>query len=97
MPRACPQAERDKKLTELFASVLSKINTDRKFVIGRVEEFQRRQKARADELEREGRKLAESNQEIPADEQSGPGTPSSRPSSRNTTGTPASSRSVSRT
>ncbi len=67
-----PAAERDKKLTELFASVLSKINSDRQFVIGRVEEFQRRQKARADELEREGRKLAESNQQIPADEELGP-------------------------
>ncbi len=64
-----PAGERDKKLTELFASVLSKINTDRKFVMGRIEEFQRRQKARADEIEREGQKLAEHNQAIPADEQ----------------------------
>jgi hypothetical protein len=54
-----PEAERDKKLTELFASVLNEINTDRAFVMGRVEEFQRRQKARAAELEREGQKLAE--------------------------------------
>jgi hypothetical protein len=67
-----PAGERDKKLTALFASVLSKINTDRQFVIGRVEEFQRRQKARAKELEREGRKLSEMNQEIPPDEQAGP-------------------------
>jgi hypothetical protein len=54
-----PEAQRDQKLTQLFASVLEKINTDRQFVIGRVEEFQRRQKARAAELEREGQKLAE--------------------------------------
>jgi len=67
-----PQAERDQKLTQLFASVLSSINKDRKFVMGRVEEYQRRQKARADEIEREGQKLAESNQEIPPDEQLGP-------------------------
>jgi hypothetical protein len=58
---AQPEAERDKRLTELFASVFSKINTDRQFVIGKVEEFQRRQKARAVELEREGQKLAEKN------------------------------------
>lgn len=54
-----PEAERDKKLTELFASFLAEINSDRQFVMGRVEEFQKRQKARAAELEREGQKLAE--------------------------------------
>ena len=67
-----PAAERDKKLTQLFASVLAKINSDRNFVIGRVEDFQRRQKARADELEKEGQKLAQIDQEIPAVEQLGP-------------------------
>jgi hypothetical protein len=67
-----PAAERDKKLTQLFASVLQKINTDRSFVMGRVEEFQRRQKGRAEELEKEGSKLSELDQEIPAVEQLGP-------------------------
>jgi hypothetical protein len=67
-----PEAERDQKLMLLFASLLDKINSDRQFVIGRVEEFQRRQKARAAELEREGQKLAELNQAIPPDEQLGP-------------------------
>jgi hypothetical protein len=67
-----PAAERDKKLTLLFAGFLQRINSDRQFVIGRVEEFQRRQKARAEELEREGGKLAEMNQEIPPAEQLGP-------------------------
>jgi hypothetical protein len=67
-----PQAERDQKLTQLFASVLAKINTDRKFVMDRVEEYQRRQQARAMELEREGQKLAALSLEIPADEQLGP-------------------------
>jgi len=56
---ALPEGQRDQKLTQLFASVLNKINTDRQFVIGRVEEYQRRQKGRAAELEREGQKLAE--------------------------------------
>jgi hypothetical protein len=54
-----PEAERDQKLTQLFASVLSEINTDRAFVMSRVEEFQKRQKGRAAELEREGQKPAE--------------------------------------
>jgi hypothetical protein len=58
---AQPEGERDRKLTQLFASVLDKTNTDRQFVIGRVEEFQRRQKGRAAELEREGQKLADAN------------------------------------
>ncbi len=67
-----PEAERDQKLTQLFATFLAKINADRRFVMDRVEDFQRRQKARAEELEREGQKLAESNQEIPAQDQLGP-------------------------
>lgn len=67
-----PEAERDKMLTMLFAAVLSSVNTDRKFVMNRIEEFQRRQHARSEELEREGIKLAEMNQEIPAAEQLGP-------------------------
>ena len=54
-----PEAERDRKLTELFAGFFTHINADRKFVMDRVEEFQKRQKARAAELEREGQKLAE--------------------------------------
>ena len=70
--QSLPQAERDKKLTELFASVLTKINTDRAFVMSRVEEYQRRQTARSKEIEREGQKLSELNQEIPPDQQSGP-------------------------
>lgn len=67
-----PETERDKMLTLLFAGFLSSINSDRQFVIRRVEEFQRRQTARSKELEREGIKLAEANQEIPATEQLGP-------------------------
>jgi hypothetical protein len=57
--KAQPEAERDKKLTELFAALIAKINTDRSFVMSKVEEFQKRQKARAAELEREGQELAE--------------------------------------
>jgi hypothetical protein len=54
-----PEAERDTKLTQLFAAFLNEINTDRQFVMAKVEEFQKRQKGRAAELEREGEKLAE--------------------------------------
>lgn len=72
--QAQPEGERDQKLTLLFASVLSKINADRKFVIGRIEEFQKRQKARAAELEREGQKLGEKNQPIPSPDSAAAGT-----------------------
>jgi hypothetical protein len=39
-----PDAERDRRLTLLFASVHASMNTDRSFVVRRIEEFQRRQK-----------------------------------------------------
>jgi hypothetical protein len=71
--QAQPEGEREQKLTQLFASVLTKINTDRKFVIGRVEEFQKRQKGRAAELEREGQKLGEKNQPIASPDSPGAG------------------------
>jgi hypothetical protein len=71
--QAQPEGERDQKLTLLFASVFAKINGDRKFVIGRIEEFQKRQKARANELEREGKALGEKSQPIPSPDSPGAG------------------------
>ena len=71
--QAQPEGERDQKLTLLFASVFSKINSDRKFVVGRIEEFQKRQKARAAELEREGKNLGQKNQPIPSPDSPGAG------------------------
>jgi hypothetical protein len=67
-----PAGDRDKKLTELFVSVLAKVNSDREFVMHRIEVFQKRQKARAEEIEREGQKLSAKDQAIPAEEQLGP-------------------------
>ena len=67
-----PAGDRDKKLTELFASVLAKVNSDREFVMHRIEVFQKRQKARAEEIEREGQKLSEKDQVIPPEEELGP-------------------------
>ena len=67
-----PNGDRDKKLTELFASVLAKVNSDREFVMHRIEVFQKRQKARAEEIEREGQKLSEKDQVIPPEEELGP-------------------------
>lgn len=51
--------QRDEKLTLLFASVLSSINRDRKFVLGRIETSQKRQKKSALQIEGEGKDLAQ--------------------------------------
>lgn len=52
-----PEAERDKKLTELFAGVLSRTNDERKIVINGIERFHKRQMARAKEIEAQGVEL----------------------------------------
>lgn len=50
-------AERDEKLKRLFAGVLSRINEERTSVIGGVERFQKRQRARAEQIERESSEI----------------------------------------
>lgn len=52
-----PEAERDKRLTLLFAGVLSRINDERKIVMSGIERFHKRQKARAAEIEKQGLEL----------------------------------------
>lgn len=52
-----PQASRDETMKRLFAGVLSRINDERTSVISGVERFQRRQKSRADELERQSSEI----------------------------------------
>ncbi len=64
-----PADQRDEKLTLLFASLLTKINQDRKFVIKQIVRFQKRQEARSLEVQRQGRELEEKKQAIPAEEQ----------------------------
>lgn len=64
-----PADHRDEKLTLLFASLLNKTNKDRQFVLKQIVKYQERQKARALELERQGRELEEKKQAIPAQEQ----------------------------
>lgn len=49
-----PETERDQKLTLLFAGLLSETNSDRTTVVNGIETFQRRQRLRSAELEREG-------------------------------------------
>src|SRR5262249_30654694 len=47
-------AERDETLKLLFAGVLASANSERNLVIGGIERFQQRQRARAHEIERQG-------------------------------------------
>ena len=56
-----PEAARDKKLTDLFAGVLSRTNDERKIVINGIERFHKRQLARAKEIEAQGVELPPAN------------------------------------
>ncbi|MGD9785242.1 MAG: hypothetical protein AB7E80_10530 [Hyphomicrobiaceae bacterium] len=64
---ALPEAERDPKLTELFAATLKEINQRRTVVMDGIEKFQRRQVSRAKKLEEEGVELAALQKKAEAD------------------------------
>ncbi len=64
---AQPDDARDKKLTQLFAAVLSRTNDERKLVIGGIERFHKRQLARAKEIEKEGIVLPKEGESMPVD------------------------------
>ncbi len=64
-----PADQRDQKLALLFASLLNKINKDRQFVLKQIVNYQKNQRLRAKELERQGRELEEKKQAIPAQDQ----------------------------
>ena len=65
---AQPQNKRDEALKLLFAGLLSTINSDRATVMNGIERFQRRQKARAAEIEREGAVLRQLKERTTSDE-----------------------------
>lgn len=56
-------AERDAKLTRMFAGVLSKINEERSNVINGVERFQKRLRGRASEIERQSSEIIKLKEE----------------------------------
>ena len=64
-----PPDKRDEALKLLFAGLLSTINSDRAAVMNGIERFQRRQKARAAEIEREGAVLRQLKERAASDEQ----------------------------
>lgn len=59
--------QRDARLTELFAAVLSRTNDERKLVLSGIERFHKRQVARAKEIEREGLALPGQGEALPTD------------------------------
>jgi hypothetical protein len=65
---AQPQDKRDEALKLIFAGLLSTINSDRAAVMNGIERFQRRQKARAAEIEREGAVLRQLKERAASDE-----------------------------
>lgn len=62
-----PAAERDAKLTRLFAGILSKINEERSSVISGVERFQKRLRGRAGEIERQSSEIVKLENEAKDD------------------------------
>src|SRR5215831_1088683 len=65
---AQPQDKRDEALKLLFAGLLSTFNTDRATVMNGIERFQRRQKARAAEIERQDAELRQLKERATTDE-----------------------------
>jgi hypothetical protein len=51
---AQPKDKRDEALKQLFAGLLRNVNADRAVVMAGIERFQKRQKARAEEIQRQG-------------------------------------------
>ena len=65
---AQPPDKRDDALKLLFAGLLSTVNRDRALVMSGIERFQRRQKARAAEIERQGVALRQLRERAANDE-----------------------------
>jgi hypothetical protein len=64
---AQPEDKRDEALKLLFAGLLSTVNTDRAAVMNGIERFQRRQKARAAEIEKQDAELRQLKERAAAD------------------------------
>ncbi|MEQ1696373.1 MAG: hypothetical protein ABL901_11090 [Hyphomicrobiaceae bacterium] len=63
-----PAAERNAKLTLVFAGLLETVNDYRSTIISGIERFNRRQKIRASEIEQEGQKLSDLQKAAQKDE-----------------------------
>jgi hypothetical protein len=69
---AQPKETRDEALKLLFAGLLKTVNADRAIVMSGIERFQKRQKARAEEIQRQGEAIRQRRQEASADAKARP-------------------------
>jgi hypothetical protein len=65
---AQPRDQRDDTLKLLFAGLLNIVNNDRAVVMGGIERFQQRQRARAAEIERQGAAIRHLKEQAASDE-----------------------------
>lgn len=63
-----PEADRDTQLTKLFAGLFDTVNNQRRAIISGIEKYQRSQKARAEELEKQGVDMANVKGDIVVDD-----------------------------
>jgi hypothetical protein len=63
-----PQGNRDEALKLLFAGLLATVNADRAVVMSGIERFQKRQRARAAEIERQGAAIRQLREKAATDE-----------------------------
>ena len=66
--KSLPEAERDTNLTKLFAGLFNTVNNQRRSIIGGIEKYQRSQKSRAEELEKQGVDIAKLKGDITVDD-----------------------------
>ena len=63
-----PESERDEKMKLVFAGLLETVNRTRSSVMSGIERFQQRQRARAEELERQGLAIIKLRERAETDE-----------------------------
>jgi hypothetical protein len=65
---AQPKEKRDEALKQLFAGLLKTVNADRAVVMSGIERFQKRQRARAEQIQREGEVIRQLREKAEKDE-----------------------------
>ena len=65
---AQPKDKRDEALKQLFAGLLKTVNADRAVVLSGIERFQKRQKARAEQIQRQGEAIRQLREKAEKDE-----------------------------
>jgi hypothetical protein len=65
---AQPKEKRDEALKQLFAGLLKTVNADRAVVMSGIERFQKRERARAEQIQREGEAIRQLREKAEKDE-----------------------------